>query len=105
MQQFLLGVVLAWDWKKTFIVKRQNWANKYGPGGSIGDSAPQTDSNARIGLGRRIFPLETVWWGAETSAGICGHLLNFIGPQKLGFQIFEVYFIIFMLFLAVLLCF
>jgi hypothetical protein len=30
-----------------------------------GDSAPQTDSSARIGLGRRVFPLETVWWAQK----------------------------------------
>ena len=62
------------------------------PGFFIGESAPQTDSTGRIRLGRRFFPLETVWWGAETSAGIGGHLLKFIGPQKLRFRIFVIFF-------------
>ncbi len=80
----------------------------------IGDSAPQTDSG--IGIwgpsGPQIPTPESVWGaefslliGAETSAGICGHLINFCGPQKLGIQNFQIYFIIFMLFEVVYMVF
>jgi hypothetical protein len=94
-----LGVILAQTvYYRGFCAPNRFWRWNLRP------SVPPIPT-PEFGLGRRIFPLETVWWGTETSAGICGHLLNFIGPQKLGIWIFENYFIIFMLFKAVILCF
>jgi hypothetical protein len=70
----------------------------------VGDSVPHidsgvgiwpwraADSNARIDVGHIIFPMETIWWGAETSAEIYANLTIFavrriyrIIPQNLGF--------------------
>ncbi len=48
-------------------------------------------------FGRRIFPLETVYWGAETSAGICGYLLISAVRRNLDLR-FSFYFFNFMFF-------
>jgi hypothetical protein len=38
-------------------------------------------------FGAQNFPARNRLVGAETSDGICGHLLNFFGQHKIGLQI------------------